>query len=355
MSRRLIVFCDGTWQDLEKEYPTNVVKMAQAIKLGDDSDIAQILYYDGGIGTKAIGIQNSAIDSLISLVGGGLGLGIDQKIQTAYRFLCLNYQPGDEIYLFGFSRGAYTVRCLGGLIYNSGLLHRKFIRRISQAYELYREKQNPDNAPNGKNAIEFRQKYGQSAPIKALCCWDTVASLGIPDLIHWLRLDQKFNERYRFFDSTVNHTIEKAIHAVAIDEIRQAFDVTLMNSSTKRHPDQVKEIWFPGVHGSVGGGSKKDQGLSDAALLWMMAEVEKLGLALDKSSVEEGIKPDYKTFFDNQPKSFYRFGKINIREIPGDFEDLHESVKQRWKDPSITPPYRPKNLEKFRQQLDGDN
>jgi len=355
MTRRLIVCCDGTWQDLDTSYPTNVVKMAQAIKLVGDRGIPQILYYDQGIGTKSIGIQHSIIDFLTRIVGGGLGLGIDQKIQTAYRFLCLNYQPGDEIYLFGFSRGAYTVRCLSGLIYNSGLLHRKFIRKIPQAYELYREKQNPDNAPKGKNAVEFRQKYGQDVPIKALCCWDTVASLGIPDIVNWLKLSEKFNERYRFFDSTVNSTIEKAIHAVAIDELRKAFDVTLMENSSKRSSDQVKEVWFPGVHGSVGGGEQKNRGLSDAALLWMMEEVEKLGLDLDKSSVEEPIKPDYKTFFDNQPQSFYRLAKINIREIPGNFEDLHASVKQRWKDPSISPPYRPKNLEKFRQQLDGDN
>jgi len=354
MTRRLIVCCDGTWQDLDASYPTNVVKMAQAIKLVGDRDIPQILYYDQGLGTKSIGIQHSIIDFLTRIVGGGLGLGIDQKIQAAYRFLCLNYQPGDEIYLFGFSRGAYTVRCLAGLIYNSGLLYRKFIRKIPQAYELYREKQNPDNAPKGKNAVAFRQQYGQDVPIKALCCWDTVASLGIPDMFSFLGLYQKFKERYSFFDSTVNSTIEKAIHAVAIDEHRKSFDVTLMECSSKRSSDQVTEVWFPGVHGSIGGGEQKNRGLSDATLLWMMGEVEKLGLALDKSSIEGGINPDYKIDF-KQTKPWYDFGKVNIREIKADFEDLHESVKQRWRDASINPPYRPQNLEKFRQQLDGDN
>jgi len=354
MTRRLIVCCDGTWQDLDTSYPTNVVKMAQAIKLVGDRDIPQILYYDQGLGTKSIGIQHSIIDFLTRIVGGGLGLGIDQKIQAAYRFLCLNYQPGDEIYLFGFSRGAYTVRCLAGLIYNSGLLYRKFIRKIPQAYELYREKQNPDNAPKGKNAVAFRQQYGQDVPIKALCCWDTVASLGIPDMFSFLGLYQKFKERYSFFDSTVNSTIEKAIHAVAIDEHRKSFDVTLMECSSKRSSDQVTEVWFPGVHGSIGGGEQKNRGLSDATLLWMMGEVEKLGLALDKSSIEGGINPDYKIDF-KQTKPWYDFGKVNIREIKADFEDLHESVKQRWRDASINPPYRPQNLEKFRQQLDGNN
>lgn len=280
MKRRLIVCSDGTWQDLAKNYPTNVVKMAQAIQPLDSFNnhhIHQIVYYDEGLGTKQIDTGHSLIDTLIKIGGGALGLGIDHKIQDAYRFLCLNYETDDEIYLFGFSRGAYTVRCLAGLIYNSGLLHRKFIRKVPKAYELYREKQNPDNAPNGKNSIDFRNQYGQQVPIKALCCWDTVASLGIPDFIHSVKLDEKFNERYRFYDSTVNPTIEKAFHAVAIDEIRKVFDVTRMESSKE---NQVIQVWFPGGHGCVGGGCKQECGLSDAALLWMMEQVEQLGLVL---------------------------------------------------------------------------
>ena len=131
--KRLIVCCDGTWQDLKKDYPTNVVKMIQAIKPVDTHDIHQIVYYDEGLGTKLIDTGFSLIDILLKFGGGALGLGIDHKIQDAYGFLCLNFEPDDEIYLFGFSRGAYTVRCLAGLIYNSGLLHRKFIRKIPEA------------------------------------------------------------------------------------------------------------------------------------------------------------------------------------------------------------------------------
>lgn len=348
MKRRLIVCCDGTWQDLDQGYPTNVVKMAQAIKLVDDQDIHQIVYYDEGLGTKQID-GTSLIDKLTKMVGGGLGFGIDHKIQDAYRFLCMNYEPGDEIYLFGFSRGAYTVRCLAGLIYNSGLPHREFVRKIPKAYEIYREKQDPDNAPNGSKAIAFREQYGQQVPIKALCCWDTVASLGIPDIIHSLNLDARFNERYRFFDDKVNSTIENAIHAVAIDEIRKVFDVTRMESS---QPNQVTQVWFPGAHGCVGGGSKEESGLSDGALLWMMEQVEKLGLALDTTHVEEGIKPNASAFFDNTPKFPFDIGSPNIREVTGAFTDLHKSVKQRWQDPNLDPAYRPENLLKFQSQLD---
>ncbi|MEH1865825.1 MAG: DUF2235 domain-containing protein [Nostoc sp.] len=349
MKRRLIVCCDGTWQDLEQKCPTNVVKIAQAIKPVDDNDIDQIIYYGEGLGTKQINTKQSLIDVLTKLGGGALGLGIDHKIQDAYRFLCMNYEPNDEIYLFGFSRGAYTVRCLAGLIYNSSLLPRQFIRKIPEAYELYREKQNPDNAPNGKNAVKFRIDNTGTAevpPIKALCCWDTVASLGLPDLIPGIQLDKKFNERYRFFDDKVNPSIEKAIHAVAIDEIRKVFDVTLMESSK---PEQVTQHWFPGCHGCVGGGSNEEQGLSDGALLWMMEQVEKLGLALDRSRVKDDIKPRYDIPFDNTPKFPFNVGSPNIRKVTGKFSDLHESVKQRWQDPNCH--YQPDNLMQFQEQL----
>jgi uncharacterized protein (DUF2235 family) len=353
MKRRLIVCSDGTWQDLDQNYPTNVVKMAQSIEPVDTEDIHQIVYYDEGLGTKQINTGHSLIDKLIKYGGGAFGLGIDHKIQDAYRFLCMNYEPGDEIYLFGFSRGAYTVRCLAGLIYNSGLLHRQFIRHIPQAYELYREKQNPDNAPNGKNAVAFRNKYGERVPIKALCCWDTVASLGIPDIIHNLKLDEEFNERYRFFDTRVNPSIEKAIHAVAIDEIRKLYDVTLMEHHSSREKEQVRQVWFPGGHGCVGGGSLEESGLSDGALLWMMEQVKNLGLVLDATNVENGIKPNYKAHFDNTIKWPDTIGGKVLRTITTDsFDNLHESAKKRWADLTVVPRYRPVNLMKFQKDLD---
>jgi uncharacterized protein (DUF2235 family) len=352
MKRRLIICCDGTWQDPAQVYPTNVMKIVQAIKPKDNNGIEQVVYYDEGLGAKQIDTKYSLIDMLIKYGGGALGLGIDHRIQDAYRFLCMNYEPDDEVYLVGFSRGAYLVRCLAGLIYNCGLLHREFVRKIPKAYELYREKQNPDNAPNGKNAVDFRNQYGRQVPIKALCCWDTVASLGLPDLIPGLTLNERFNERYRFFDSTVNRTIEKAIHAVAIDEIRKVFDVTLMESSKNAPVTQVTQVWFPGGHGCVGGGSKEERGLSDGALLWMMEQVEKLGLVLDKTLVEDGINPNHKAYFDNTPKFPFNIPSPIIRKVTGSFSDLHESVKKRWQARDITPPYRPKNLIKFQKDFE---
>ncbi|MBV8886356.1 MAG: DUF2235 domain-containing protein, partial [Chroococcidiopsidaceae cyanobacterium CP_BM_RX_35] len=106
--KRLVVCCDGTWQALNSPYPTNVVKIAQAVKPITTNNILQTVFYDQGVGTG---------DEFDKITGGVFGWGIDKVIQDAYRFLSLNYVAGDEIYLFGFSRGAYTVRSLAGLIY----------------------------------------------------------------------------------------------------------------------------------------------------------------------------------------------------------------------------------------------
>ncbi|MEG4490574.1 phospholipase effector Tle1 domain-containing protein, partial [Microcoleus sp. D3_18_C4] len=153
-----------------------------------------------------------------------------------------------------------------------------------------------------------------------------------------------------FYDDRVNPTIEKAIHAVAIDEIRAVFDATLMEPHSSRGKEQVTQVWFPGGHGCIGGGCKEECGLSDGALLWMMEEVEKLGLDLDKTLVEDGIEPRYDTPFDNQPKWPFSLGGVKLRKVKDGFSALHESVKRRWNDPSC--PDRSENLMEFQEQLD---
>lgn len=417
MKRRLIVCCDGTWQDLGQSYPTNVVKMAQAIKPVDlalvnvdnndvngktsDNHIHQIVYYDEGIGAKQINTKETKIidslmqqfggflDKSIQIAGGAFGLGIDHKILDAYRFLCINYEPEDEIYLFGFSRGAYTVRSLAGLIYNSGLLKRENIRKIPKAYKIYRDRRDENKKPTGEDAKAFRQECAHGnqennyhVPIKALCCWDTVASLGIPDLIPCLNWDKRINEKYSFHNNKINPTIENAFHGVAIDETRKVFDVTLMEPSEDNQ--NVTQVWFPGTHGSVGGGCE-ERGLSDGALEWMMRKVEDLGLALDrncvthpintnslnvgytfvsesrtvelhrthicssscqnwyKPKVVKGVSPDHMATIDDISQSPFNLFGTHLREIKGSFDDLHESVIQRYQDPKVQPRYRPKN------------
>lgn len=336
--KRLVVCCDGTWQELTSPYPSNVVKLAQAVKPTASDGIPQIVFYDEGIGSDSH-----------KLLGGATGLGIDRNIQDAYRFLCLNYIPGDEIYLFGFSRGAYTLRSLAGMIYCSGLLDRPHITKAFEAYELYR---NRDIKPKDREAADYRQTYGERVPITLLGCFDTVGSLGIPGLPAFKKFHEQMNRRYRFHDTTLNKGIQNALHAVAIDEIREIFDVTPM----KKHPDaenqRVIQVWFPGEHGCVGGGMEEHSGLSDAALQWMMDSTRnlELGLEFDPSVIPTGINPNYEIDFKNAP-GFFRLGGIKLREVSDAIEELHESTIKRLQSRKD---YRPKNLEKILSKLNSN-
>lgn len=339
--KRLIVCCDGTWQKLSSRYPTNVVKIAQAIKPQSTNGIPQIIFYDEGIGTG---------DKADKIFGGAFGWGIDQNIQDAYRFLCLNFEKGDEIYLYGFSRGAYTVRSLAGLINCSGLLTRNKIRQAPRAYELYRE---ADIRPNASEAEYFRQTNGDRVPIKFLGCWDTVGSLGVPDQIPWLPIDEWINEKYKFNDTSLSSIIQNARHAVAIDEIRKVFDVTPMIKSSKNLNQSLRQVWFPGEHGCVGGGTKEQSGLSDGALKWMIDESEPFGLEFDQSAVLDGINPDPTIPFDNTFKGFLVMTERNLRTVSNDWNDLHKSVVKRYiasytgdlnMNSETNLPYHPENL-----------
>ncbi len=353
--KRLIVCCDGTWQDLECPYPTNVVKMAQAIDPIASDGTPQVVFYDEGIGT---GGSTKVQKKMDRVSGGGLGKGIDKNIQDGYRFLCLNYSPGDEIYLFGFSRGAYTVRSLAGLMYNSGLLSRPNIRHVPEAYRLYRD----HLKPNHPNIGEFRQKYGfktekygDRVPITLLACWDTVGSLGVPDLTSFINLDQKINEKYQFHDPKLSRIIQNALHAVAIDEQRSTFYASLMEASNGTEDQRLIQKWFPGDHGCVGGGLKEQSGLSDGALQWMIDSIKELGLGLeiDTSVIPTGVHPDPDAEYKVEPNSI--IGKLTkilgtkVREVSDNFDDLHESVKIRWHD---LKDYRPENLKKHSSWLE---
>lgn len=337
MVKRLIVCCDGTWNSLGMACPTNVVKFSQACKPIAADGTPQILYYDEGLGTSRFVVDK--------VMGGAFGWGIDENIQDAYRFLCLNYTDGDEIYLFGFSRGAYTVRSLAGMIYCSGLLPHQHIPQISIAYELYRAR-GDENAPSKDKATHFRQQYGsRQIDITLLGCWDTVGALGIPQLWPAIPINDTFNRKYRFHDDQVNRKIQHALHAMAIDERRKPFDVTHMKPSENANT-QIKEVWFPGNHGCVGGGTADLTGLSDAALQWMVDEIAQfgLGLAFDTQWLADNLTLVHNTFFSNASPWFYKLAGTGDRAINLQTEALHPSVEARYRDKTVVPPYRPRKL-----------
>ncbi|MBD2508914.1 DUF2235 domain-containing protein [Nostoc muscorum FACHB-395] len=333
--KRLVICCDGTWQQLTSAYPSNVVKLAQSVKPMASDGVAQIVFYDEGVGAEGQ-----------KVLGGATGLGIDRNIEDGYRFLSLNYVSGDEIYLFGFSRGAYTVRSLAGMIYCSGLLDRPHVTKAHEAYELYRKR---GVKPKDQEAVEYRQAYGDRVPIALLGCFDTVGALGIPGIPAFSKLSEQLNKRYRFHDTTLNKCVQNALHAVAIDEIREVFDVTPMTKHPDAENQRVIQKWFPGAHGCVGGGTKEHSGLSDAALQWMIDSIGEmqLGLDFDTSVIPTGINPNYECDFKNDA-GFFKLAGIKFREVSDVIEDLHESTINRLKSRKD---YRPKNLQKIISKL----
>ncbi len=313
--KRLAVCCDGTWNTPELDSPTNVVRLAQAIRPRSDDGRPQIVYYDEGVGT------HGPVDRLI---GGAMGAGLDLNVRQAYRFIAGNYEDGDEIYLFGFSRGAYTVRSLAGMIGVAGLLGRRHMTLIDEAYELYREQKNAAGPP----AQRFRADNNVDVPrITLLGCWDTVGALGIPDKLPGIGLDRRFNKRYRWLNDNLGAHVLHALHALAIDERRREFRPTRMHGAT---PGQtLDEVWFPGDHGSVGGGEPHKEPLSRIALQWMVQRIEELGLGLAIDTEFDNLAPrDHNIYFSRNRSPIYSRAARDLGASPR----FHESALQRYLD-----------------------
>ncbi|MFB2880043.1 phospholipase effector Tle1 domain-containing protein [Floridanema aerugineum] len=348
--KRLVVCCDGTWHELTSAYPTNVLKLARLVKYTADDQTPQLVFYSSGSSREDVNIPE-----LIDRLGdSAFRWGIDRLIQDAYRFLCMNYDPDsqDEIYLFGFSRGAYIVRCLAGMIYKCGLLRRSKIQEIRKAYELYRDSEiTHDSLEAQKFRQENSKKVAQGAtnlenniPIKMLGCWETVGTLGIPDVLPLPAIEKIWNINYQFYDATLSPIVENGFHAVAIDEKRQVFPSTPLNKNEKNPNQVVEEVWFVGEHSCVGGGNKDYRGLSDYALQWMLQKAQNLGLefySTANDSEDFQIKPDPTTYFDNTVEGVYMLRGEGWRSIHSSRISVHSSVVKRLK---ACPDYRPENL-----------
>lgn len=267
MTTRLIVCCDGTWNAFGQKNPTNVVKLYEAIADVDDDGIEQKKFYVAGVGTK------SRWDRIR---GGVAGWGLSANLKSAYRDLVDAYEPGDEIFLFGFSRGAYTARSLGGFIRNVGILKRENRDRVDEAFKLYRDRDDPTKAPDGATAQEFRRRHSHDdVNIRFIGVWDTVGSLGIPfgrsPVIRWI------NKRWSFHDTKLSSRVGAAYQALAIDEKRGPFEPTLWQTNPDAEGQVVEQVWFPGVHCNVGGGYANTP-ISDIPLVWMMRKAVDHGL-----------------------------------------------------------------------------
>jgi uncharacterized protein (DUF2235 family) len=257
MSKRIVFCSDGTWDNTGNN--TNVYKIFKALETTAD----QVPYYDDGVGSDGLPIEK--------LAGGAFGAGLFQKIKDGYTKIAQVYEAGDEVFLFGFSRGAYTARCLAGMIAVCGLPTANFTDQIVEtAFQAYRNKDQRTELLAGLN----KTCDLFDAKLSIVGVWDTVGSLGIPAIFGGVS-----PLVYGFLDTSLHPDVLNAYHALAIDERRDEFPATLWGAAG---PGQtLEQVWFCGVHCDVGGSYPADPdgtALSDLTLGWMMSKASALGL-----------------------------------------------------------------------------
>jgi hypothetical protein len=340
--RHLVVCCDGTWNTPGQEQggvptPTNVVRLYHSLHERED----QLRYYHPGVGTDP-----GLVDRLR---GGGLGTGLAGNIKSAYSWLATTYQPGDAICLFGFSRGAYTVRSLGGMLSACGLARIPATTRPAERWaeidRLYDEVYRPTQPREPGRSVPYPQ-----VRIRFLGVWDTVGSLGIPDSLPMLNLFD-VEDRHRFHDTRLNPLIDHARHAVALDECRGPFTPTLWTGKPPAPGGDrsVRQVWFPGDHCDVGGGHLQS-GLSDAALQWMINEARRCTGLTFREKLLEQIRPDPTDVLHNSCTGVYLHLTPTPRAVPLIDEKrcagvVHSSVFARRSCPPITVgEYRPSRM-----------
>ncbi|MFD2230651.1 phospholipase effector Tle1 domain-containing protein [Alkalimarinus sediminis] len=327
LQKRIVICCDGTWNKPDSE-PTNVVKLARGV-LPFANNCHQVVFYDQGVGTEGF---------FDKYIGGAFGVGVAKNILDAYRFIVHNYQLGDEIYCFGFSRGAYTVRALGGLLNTIGLLPKSQLEQLPDAYAYYRT--HPEKRDTNIYSDNLRPD------IKMMGVWDTVGALGSPTPFVGKIAKRRW---IGFFDTSISSYIKNAFHALALDEKRQPFKADLWTGAI--NDDQcVEQRWFPGVHSNIGGGYD-DVGLSDLALFWMIGKAEQLDLGFDPSFIQ-ALQPHFNgLLYDSFSSIYHLFENINktsgIRAIDGEADNppinvrIDHSVYLR---ANIVADYEPENL-----------
>ena len=370
-AKRIIICADGTWNEPNavkpgEDAPTNVWLMYQLVKDRDTLGTPQLKFYHAGVGTESW-LPRRMLD-------GMTGRGLSENMRLTYRFLVDHYNPGDHVYLFGFSRGAYTVRTLAGMMRNSGVIDRnKYPNRaaldkhIDAAFELYRSR-TPGTKPSEAEAVKFRNEH--SHPDFYIACigvWDTVGSLGIPVESKWTSPIRSFNEQKAgFHDVELSAFVDCAFHALAVDEQRGPFKPTLwvQKPEGKAGGQIVEQKWFTGVHSDVGGGYKWDErGLANVALRWMLNRVSATcKIELDAYPLIDAEKrfPTTVALHDSM-KWYYKaldVTRVNRRfervlDDGDDTESLHRIIDAcrgtfaTRAFPLLNRPYTPRNVEAF--------
>jgi uncharacterized protein (DUF2235 family) len=354
MAKRLALFLDGTWNTINDN--TNVWRLKS---LCVDNRETQLTYYDPGLGT-AFGQK---------LTGGIWGVGIDDNVIDAYKWLVENYAAGDEIFIFGFSRGAYTARSLSGLIGKCGLLELGAPLSIRQLYDRYKRgsittirtliEQKAGGQTNFCREEEWILQYSRDTEIKFVGVWDTVGRVG--DAANYLNTGVRRQNQFCF-------------HALAIDEHRSNFEPTLWTKKVAkgcpedpppRPLSQVEQRWFVGAHGNVGGGCDNDL-LVQLPFKWIMDKAHLHGLVFRKEITIDGdpstapYTDSYRDFLRGTyrwvARPYYRPIGVDLEETDKEIvysinETIDASVFERWR---FDPQYRPRNLGEWARRCDID-
>lgn len=319
MARNIIICCDGTGNEI-KENQSNVLKFFRALERDDK----QVTFYDPGVGTIS---DTSAWARFKYRVKGVFGLmtgyGLDANVLDAYQFLIQRYQDGDQIYLFGFSRGAYTVRVLAGFLNMVGLLEPEQENLSGYALTAYKQASNKDDL---SIAWRFQRVLAtRRVTIRLMGCWDTVGSVIVP------RPDRFLIPSLESLPYTLtNPSVQAFRHAMAIDERRRMFRVSRWNEPQKFKvnpfiPDDsaeeqdIKQVWFSGVHSDIGGGYTEDEsGAAKIPLQWMVDEAREQGVLFKQEMINRLVLGEQ------------RKGSKRRYVGPDPEADLHDSMNWAW-------------------------
>lgn len=328
MAKNIVLCSDGTGNSTIKNRGTNVYKLYEAVDLETPPGARpQVVFYDDGVGTGSL--------KLLRMMGGAFGYGFARNVRDLYIDLARAYRPGDFIYLFGFSRGAYTVRALGGLIATCGILDGTALSEealregVAEAYEVYRLRFRPerDQAMATKRAEEFRRRRPVHQPldpvrIAFIGVWDTVGAVGLPDDAG-LKKALWILTRYRipwFKHYRLGDIVDRACHALAIDDERLTFHPILWDGARADGTEDTRlnQVWFAGVHSNVGGGYPK-HGLSLVTLDWMMERAREAGLRFSRldSSLYHERRNVHDMLYDSRSglAFFYRYSPRDLTAL----------------------------------------
>jgi uncharacterized protein (DUF2235 family) len=365
MAKNIVLLSDGTGNAASSFFKSNVWRLYQALDLStpqtDSLKPGQVAWYDDGVGTSSF--------KPLAIAGGAIGVGLKRNVIDLYTFLCRNYEQGDKIFCFGFSRGAFTIRVLAGLITNQGVVQadseaelRRFATEAFRAYRANRgfgtasRLEHParllrNTAISIKNAAfnlkEYQHLTGSPPPIDFLGLWDTVDAYGMP--IDEMTDALKLIIPLAIPNRRLSKNVTRACHALALDDERHTFHPVLWDEGSEPggnenhsniRDERISQVWFAGVHSNVGG-SYPDDALAHVSLDWMMSEAERSGLVFnpgERTRLQAMADANGKLYDSRKGLGgFYRYKPRKIADLSDDTINevtikrpkIHESVFKR--------------------------